>query len=170
MKSFRLLNLIVFVESNKQVTKHHIALNDGLIINNENKDDHWLIEGLIQQDFFQFFNNLKANNDLLIVEATITSKDNLPVSFVAKVRDIKFIKDQLQLLLDGKRLVRKVTFSEIILRELIQKGLSGEELLNEFKRMKKERGNEYQIMIENDIKEIKAKNYDLSLPETEKQG
>lgn len=156
LKSFRLCSLSVFIESNDQhTTKHCIPLIDGLIINKENTDDHWLIEGLIQKDFFQFFNNLKIKNEPMIVEAVITRKDNPPATFVARVRDIKFIKDQLQLLLDGKRLVRKDTFSEIILKDLIKKGFSGEELLGEFKRIKKERGNEFQSLIETDFKEIK---------------
>ncbi|HHY74224.1 MAG TPA: hypothetical protein GX497_13575 [Bacillus bacterium] len=158
MKSFRLCKLMVFVEEHNQMTKHEIPLNDGLIINKENTDDHWLIEGLIQKDLFQFFNTLQANNELMIAEATITSIDNPPVSFVAKVSEIKFLKDQLQLLLDSKRLIRKDTISEIILKDLINKGLSGEQLLNEFKRIKKERGNEFQLIVENDIKIMKEKN------------
>lgn len=158
LKSFRLCSLTVFIESNDQhTTKHCIPLIDGLIINKENSDDHWLLEGLIQKDFFQFFNNLKINKEPMIVEAVITSKDNPPATFAARVRDIKYIKDQLQLLLDSKRIVRKDTFSEIILKELINKGLSGEELVGEFKRIKKERGNEFQSMIETDIKEMKQK-------------
>ncbi|NSL51747.1 YwpF family protein [Calidifontibacillus erzurumensis] len=158
MKSFRLCSLTIFVETNQTTTKHNIPLEDGLIINKENANDQWLIEGLIQGDFFEFFSNLKATNEPMVVEATITSKENPPASFAAKVRDIKFIGKELQLLLDAKRLKRKDTFSEIILRDLIEKGYSGEELLKEFKRIKKERGNELQSMIENDIRDLKLNN------------
>lgn len=158
MKSFRLCSLTVYVELNNQTTKHCIPLNDGLIINKECKDDLWLIEGLVHKDFYQFFNSVKKNNEPMVVEAIITSLDNTPASFAAKVRDLKFLTDQLQLLLDGKRLIRKGTFSDIILNNLIQKGISGEELLKEFRRIKKERGSDFQVMVENEIKEIKAKN------------
>lgn len=158
MKTFRLCSLTVFIDTDNHAEKHCIPLDDGLIINKENKDDIWLIEGLIKKDFFQFFNNLKAKNEPMIVEAVITSKDNPPATFAARVRDIKFLPDQLQLLLDGKRLIRKDTFSEIILKDLIEKGISGEELLKDFKRIKKDRGDEFQVMVENDIREIKEKN------------
>jgi len=158
MKTFRLCSLTVFIDADNHAEKHCIPLDDGLIINKENKDDIWLIEGLIKKDFFQFFNNLKAKNEPMIVEAVITNKDNPPATFAARVRDIKFLPDQLQLLLDGKRLIRKDTFSEIILKDLIEKGISGEELLKDFKRIKKDRGDEFQVMVENDIREIKEKN------------
>ncbi len=159
MKSFRLCSLTVFTEANNQTTKHDIPLFEGLIINKENPNDHWLIEGLIEKDLFQFFNSLKEKNETMLVEAAITSKDNPPASFVAKVRVIKLINDHLQLLLEAKRLTRKDTFSEIILKDLIDRGISGENLLKDFKRIKKERGIEFRKLVENDIKEMKEKNY-----------
>lgn len=159
MKSFRLCSLTVFIEANNQTSKHDIPLFDGLIINKENPNDYWLIEGLIDRSFFQFFNSLKEKNETMLVEATITSKDNPPASFVAKVRVIKDIKDHLQLLLEAKRLTRKDTISEIILKDLINRGISGENLFKEFKRIKKERGVEFRKLVANDIKEMKEKNY-----------
>lgn len=159
MKSFVLCSLTVYIELDNRMSKYKVPLDDGLIINKENKEDRWLIEGLINKDFFEFFCNLKTTAEMMIVEATITSQDNPPAYFAAKVLDLKAIQDQLQILLDAKRLLRKDTFSEIILKELINKGNSGENLLKEFKRIKKERGEEFQSMLESDIKEIKHKNY-----------
>ncbi len=159
MKSFRLCSLTVFTEANNQTTKHDIPLFDGLIINKENPNDYWLIEGLIDEDFSELFNTLKEKNETMLVEATITHKNNPPASFVAKVRVIRLIKDHLQLLLEAKRLTRKDTFSEMILKDLIDRGISGENLLKEFKRIKKERGVEFRKLVENDIKEMKEKNY-----------
>lgn len=158
MKSFRLCSLTIFTETDNAITKHEIPLFEGLIINKENPNDHWLIEGLIEQDFFQLFNSLKEKNETMLVEATITSKNNLPASFAAKVRVIKHLKDHLQLLLEAKRLIRKDTFSEIVLKDLIDRGVSGENLLKDFKRIKKERGVEFRKLVENDLKEMKEKN------------
>lgn len=157
MKTFRLCSLTVYVESDNQARQHHIPLEEGLIINKEDQGDHWLIEGLIKKDLKSFFDHLKENDEPMLVEASITNKDNPPASFVATVRETKFIEDQLQLLLDGTRLVRKDTLSDFILKDLIEQGISGEDLMKEFKRMKKERGSAFQLMIDSDMKQIKAR-------------
>lgn len=137
-------------------TRHSIPLQDGLIINKETQDDQWLIEGIIHKDFKGFFDKLNTKNELMLVEATITYKDNPPASFVATVRENKFIEDDVHLLLDAKRLIRKENYSEKLLKSLIEKGFSGDELLREFKRLKKERGTAFQLMVGQEIKHYKS--------------
>lgn len=160
MKTFRLCSLTIYVKNENETTCHTIPLEDGLIINKENQSDNWLIEGLIPKDYKQFFDELKGKEEPMLVEASITNKNNPPASFVATVRDSKFIEDELQLLLDATRLVRKENHSEIILKNLVEQGISGDELLKEFKRLKKERGPAFLLMIEQEMQAIKAKSLD----------
>lgn len=157
MKTFRLCSLTIYVQNENETTCHSIPLEDGLIINKENQSDNWLIEGIIQKDFKQLFDELKEKEEPILVEATITNINNRPASFMATVRDSKYIEDEVQLLLDATRLLRKENHSEIILKCLVEQGISGEELLKEFKRLKKERGPAFQYMIEHELKEMKKK-------------
>ncbi|WP_102344826.1 YwpF family protein [Bacillus sp. Marseille-P3661] len=157
MKTFRLCSLTIYVKTDEKTTAHEIPLEDGLIINKEDQGDHWLLEGLLSKDYKEFFDVLKEKAEPLLVEAAITSKDNRPASFVATVRETKSIEDRIQLLLDATRIIRKENFSDIILKDLIDKGITGEDLMSEFKRMKKERGPAFQIMIDQEMKEIKAR-------------
>jgi hypothetical protein len=129
MKSFKLVSLEV-VEDGKSVT---VPLTDGLIINKE--DDHftWLLEAYTDLSLYDYFKNLYDQNQELIIEAVITHLENDPAFFQTKIVTLNKFENHIGVLLEGHLRRKRRDYSELLLENLLQKGLSGENLLKEFK-------------------------------------
>lgn len=130
MKTFRLISLEI-VEDN---SLKHIELVDGLIINKEDDQNTWLIEVYTTPTNFEFFEKALQSQQEFIVRAVISKKDNDPVSFHIKARSVRKLETNISIMLQGtlKRTSRK-NYAELLLKDLMDKGLSGDTLLNEFK-------------------------------------
>ncbi|QED49692.1 YwpF-like family protein [Cytobacillus dafuensis] len=129
MKTFKLVSLQV-VEDDSLVD---IELEDGLIINQEDDISKWLLEAYINNSYLNYFQQLSNKGDDITVQVVITKKENSPAAFLTKIVTIKQLTDHISILFEGKLMKTNYDYAEIVLKRLISQGLSGEELLKEFK-------------------------------------
>lgn len=129
MKTFKIVDLQLMKENEKI----YIPLHDGLIINTENDKGEWVIEAYISNEMASLFKTKKENNTLFQVEAVITRSGNKPALFSVSVQKVREIGENSSILLQGTLINTKQTYAEVILQELIDHGLSGEQLMTEFK-------------------------------------
>ncbi|MFV8827679.1 YwpF family protein [Alkalihalobacterium sp. APHAB7] len=152
MKTYRLFSLRVLQPHEKGVSQVEIPLQDGLIIDMEDSAKKWLIDAVINQDVIGIFEKCEKENGKLILEAVITSENNYPATMVTKVRKITHLSNKVSILLDGLMAVRKDDIIDVILESIVDEGLTGEALLEEFKRRKATRGVEK--IVENIYKQV----------------
>jgi CO/xanthine dehydrogenase FAD-binding subunit len=129
MKTFKLISLQVVTENELM----DITLDDGLIINKEDEAFTWLIEAYTKRSNFDFFQKVMKENKELVVQVIITKMENDPAPLKVKVRSVTEFDDNISVLLEGKLKRSKNKYAELILQDLIQRGMNGEELLAEFK-------------------------------------
>jgi len=128
MKTFKLISLQIIDDSEAL----DITLHDGLIINKEDERNRWLIEAYVGANYHDFFTKLLESEKETPAQVVISKKENDPASFTTKVLSVKKIDGRLSVLFEGF-LKRSKNYAELLLSDLIGKGLSGEELLSEFR-------------------------------------
>ena len=129
MKSFKLVSLEI-LEGDTAVD---VPLEHGLIINKEDDRSTWLLEAYTDLSLYDYFKKLSDQDRELIVEAVITKKDNDPAFFQTKIVTLNKFENHIGVLLEGNLRRKRRDYSEILLESLIQKGLGGQALLDEFK-------------------------------------
>ncbi|MDX8361106.1 MULTISPECIES: YwpF-like family protein [Bacillaceae] len=135
MKTFRLVALTILNDDEIQVSKQGISLLDGLIINKEDGENRWLLDILIAQDYLHLFNELHKQSQIksIPIQTVISKEDNDPATMSVKVKKITTMGDSVSVLMDGVLINRRTKRAEILLTDLLQRGLQGEQLLQEFK-------------------------------------
>lgn len=128
MKTFKLISLQIIDDSEAL----DITLHDGLIINKEDERNRWLIEAYVGANYHDFFTKLLQSEKETPAQVVISKKENDPASFTTRVLSVKKIDGRLSVLFEGF-LKRSKNYAELLLSDLIDKGLSGEELLSEFR-------------------------------------
>jgi len=116
-----------------------IPLIDGITINQENRERTWILELLIDKKYKQHFNNFLDTQEFFDVQVTITSMDNEPAPFTVKVLSIEEIGNRLSILLKGHIRAMRLKYAEQLLQSLLEKNLTKEALLEEFRKGMKER-------------------------------
>jgi YwpF-like protein len=129
MKTFKLISLQVVEEDGLK----EIALDDGLIINKEDEYSNWLIEAYTDKSYTSYFSDAFDQQKELVVQAVITKKENDPAAFVTRVSSIKELENHISVLLEGSLKRTKSDYAEMLLDSLLQSGMEGDVLLNEFK-------------------------------------
>lgn len=135
MKTFKLISLHL-VKEDELV---EVPLEDGLIINREDDSHAWLIEAFTDKGFSDLFHAAVDEKSDLLVQVVITHKDNPPAPFKVKARSVQAFEKNISVLLEGTLIRTRNNFSEELLSDLVQKGLSGEELVTEFKAQMKQK-------------------------------
>lgn len=128
MKTFKLISLEV-VEDDKSV---EVPLDHGLIINKEDDSSTWLIEAYTRLDLYDYFKKIEDAKKDVIVLVVITKPDNDPVYLQTKLSCLQRFKEHVSVLLEGQLRRNRRGYSEILLQNLINQGLYGDELLEEF--------------------------------------
>ena len=116
-----------------------IPLTDGIIINQENSHNSWILELYIPNAYRNVFDSLLASNTVFDARAVISFPDNEPASFSLVVNNVKDIGDHISVLLKGTLKAQRKRYAEQLLQELLAEGLSNEELLARFENGMKER-------------------------------
>ncbi|TYR80151.1 hypothetical protein FZC66_13550 [Priestia megaterium] len=138
MKTFKLVALQTV---NKQEERQQIELTNGLIINKEDEENNWVIEAVIDKHFHTMFELLLTNKEKIKVEATISKKTNDPATFLAIIVSITPIGEHhISILMNGILLERRLHFAEVLLANLIEQGLTGSNLLAQFKHNLRNKG------------------------------
>ncbi|WP_110112584.1 YwpF-like family protein [Bacillus sp. CGMCC 1.16541] len=130
MKTFKLVALQF---ADKHDKPQPVTLLDGLIINKEDGENHWVLEALLDKEYEVMFQRLMMNKETFKVYATISKKSNDPATLSAVVTHITTIGNRISVLMDGLLTERRTNMSEIVLADLIEKGLSGPQLLTQFR-------------------------------------
>ncbi|MBS4218931.1 hypothetical protein KHA96_11455 [Bacillus sp. FJAT-49711] len=134
MKTFKIVALHIY--ENKKAT--NIPLEDGLIINKENEDGVWIIEAFIEKQYIEHFQKRFDHEEKFEIRVIITHAANDPAPLTVKVHTIQVLDDHISVLFEGRLSKRRNEYPEILLDDLIKEGLSGDQLLEEFrKRMKR---------------------------------
>ncbi|MDR6999309.1 YwpF-like family protein [Neobacillus niacini] len=129
MKSFKLVSLEV-VENENSV---EVPLHDGLIINKEDERMTWLLEAYTSLSLYDYFKKIQDEGREIIVQGVITKLENDPAFFQTKISTLNKFENHISVLLEGNLRRLRRDYSELLLDSLIQKGLSGQALLTEFK-------------------------------------
>jgi hypothetical protein len=129
MKSFKLYSLDV-VDGDTSV---EVPLEDGLILNKEDERSTWLLEAYTDLSLYDYFKPIFDHSREMIVEAVITKKENTPAYFQTKIVSLNKFEKYISVLFEGHLRRNKSDYSELLLDNLMQKGLEGPELLKEFK-------------------------------------
>ncbi|WP_141430988.1 YwpF-like family protein [Bacillus sp. 03113] len=135
MKTFKLITLQI-VEDEQLVD---VELIDGLIINKEDDQGRWLIEAYTDKGNCDYFQKAMKENHLLTVQAVITKKENTPAAFKTQVRSINPFDKHVSILLEGPLVRSRNNYAQLLLKELIQKGVSGEDLIVQFNELMKQK-------------------------------
>ena len=116
-----------------------IPLTDGIIINQENSHNAWILELYIASDYRGTFDRLMAAGDVFEARAVISFPDNEPAPFSLVVEKVKEIGDYVSVLCKGTLKAQRKRYAELLLQELIAEELPNDELLTRFERGMKER-------------------------------
>ncbi|MEW9110788.1 YwpF-like family protein [Cytobacillus gottheilii] len=127
MKTFKLVSMQV-VEEDKLTD---IVLDDGLIINKEDENSTWLLEAYINSQYKSYFQ--QKSDQELVVQVVISKKENDPAAFLTTILSMNEFDDHISILFKGQLKRTKSDFAEILLQDLLTQGLTGEDLMNEFK-------------------------------------
>ncbi|MFP7328206.1 YwpF-like family protein [Bacillus subtilis] len=133
MKTFKLVDLNVERVDKEEQLIEQFPLIDGLIINKEDGENHWLIEALVQKEHLSFFEQLQNSQSEAKVFVTITKKSNRPAQLTAAVKNIVKLEESIQVLLYGQMVTRKQQGTETILESLVKEGYTGTKLIEAFK-------------------------------------
>ncbi|MFC4735710.1 YwpF-like family protein [Bacillus daqingensis] len=153
MKTFRLCSMTILFENppeeGETVKGRHIPLVDGLIINKEEADKNWLLEAVTDVSLQSFFEGYRLDKTRFMAEVTITKKTNDPATVYCMIRDVFKLNDSIVVHIEGKIVAKKEDLSDMLLRTLLDEGYAGEELYNEFRKRKKDRGRSIQGVLTN---------------------
>lgn len=130
MKTFKLVS---FRMKDKMGNRIQIPLEDGLAINQENERRTWLLELFFDKTYLPYF-EVYHDSEEFPVSVIITRKDNDPAFFLVRIVSWKTIDDYATVLMEGKIRPRLSKYAEELLESLIDQGLSGDELLEDFKK------------------------------------
>jgi len=133
MKTFKLKMLEIIDHRGDEFVHTNIPLLDGLSINREDDQNHWLIEAYIDREYLDFFTNLYKKNDEIMIQVKITKESNEPATFITSIIGVNEIGDSMNVLLLGTIVDRRKHKIEELLTSLIDKGYQGRELLEKFK-------------------------------------
>ncbi|WP_163099456.1 YwpF family protein [Peribacillus alkalitolerans] len=130
MKSFKLVSFQI-ITGIKQA--EDVELQDGLIINKEDEHNRWLIEAFVTEEEFLRIEPL-LKKDTIWIQVVITKKENDPAAFETKVLHMKKVQNNYTILFEGHLKNLKIEYAELLLENLIQQGVQGEQLVEEFKK------------------------------------
>ncbi len=128
MKTFKMISFQLDLEGIE------VPLIDGITINQENKEKTWILELFIEKQYRELLEKYLDSKEFFDVQVTITSPDNEPAPFTVKVESIEEFEDRISILLKGHLRVVRLKYAEQLLQSLLEKNLSNEELLSEFKK------------------------------------
>ncbi|WP_243354373.1 YwpF-like family protein [Bacillus litorisediminis] len=129
MKTFKLISFQII----EGETLQDIPLKDGLIINREDIEKRWLIETFIKEEYVGVFEEAFKNGKELLIQVVITRPENDPAPFRATVVKLKKINESYSVLLEGYINKTRNDYAELLLTYLLDKGISGDQLLEAFK-------------------------------------
>ncbi|UBV35514.1 YwpF-like family protein [Staphylococcus xylosus] len=132
MKSFKAVRFQIVSESGG-VTEYE--LEDGVIINKENSGTGWLLEIVISDFHYETMKIYMEDETLLDIRVVITRPANDPALFDATIKNISKLEHSISVVFECHIYTLRQVYAESLLEQLIDEGLTGEELKKSFNRM-----------------------------------
>ncbi|MCE4988396.1 hypothetical protein BUZ31_06310 [Staphylococcus haemolyticus] len=132
MKTFKAVRFQI-VNENGGITE--FELEDGVIINKENSGTGWLLEVVISNAHYETMKKYYDDQTLLDIRVVITRPSNDPALFDATIKSISEFETTMSIVFDCHIYTLRQVYAESLLEQLIDEGLSGEELKITFNRM-----------------------------------
>lgn len=132
MKSFKAVRFQIVSESGG-VTEYE--LEDGVIINKENSGTGWLLEIVISDFHYETMKAYMEDETLLDIRVVITRPANDPALFDATIKNISRLEHSISIVFECHIYTLRQVYAESLLEQLIDEGLTGEELKKSFNRM-----------------------------------
>lgn len=135
MKTFKMLSFDLVTKDGMQP----FPLVDGIIINQENSHQSWILELFMDCQYRSIFDELLANATVFNVRAVISFPDNEPAPFQVVVHTVQEIGEHISVLLKGTLKTKRSKYAEQLLAELLVEGVTLDKLLDRFSHGMKER-------------------------------
>lgn len=132
MKTFKAVRFQIVSESGG-VTEYE--LDDGVIINKENSGTGWLLEIVISDFHYETMKQHMEDETLLDIRVVITRPANDPALFDATIKNISRLEHSISVVFECHIYTLRQVYAESLLEQLIDEGLTGEELKKSFNRM-----------------------------------
>ncbi|XVL11675.1 YwpF family protein [Staphylococcus xylosus] len=132
MKSFKAVRFQIVSESGG-VTEYE--LEDGVIINKENSGTGRLLEIVISDFHYETMKTYMEDETLLDIRVVITRPANDPALFDATIKNISKLEHSISVVFECHIYTLRQVYAESLLEQLIDEGLTGEELKKSFNRM-----------------------------------
>ncbi|CYF85164.1 YwpF protein [Staphylococcus aureus] len=132
MKTFKTVRFQIVNEHGRII---EYELEDGVIINKEESGTGWLLEIVISNEHYETFKEYQDSEQLLDIRVVITRPANDPALFESTVKSIKNFKTTMSIVFECHIYTLRQQYAESLLEQLIDDGLSGEELKKSFNRM-----------------------------------
>lgn len=130
MKTFKMISLGIIQDG----TVVDYPMKDGIIINQENSQQSWVLELLLDRSFIETFEAFKASGEAADVKVVISYPGNEPAPFRVSVSDVCEIEENISVLMIGTLKRGRRRYAEELLSELLEAGLEGDELLERFEK------------------------------------
>ncbi|MGN7478118.1 YwpF family protein [Solibacillus silvestris] len=128
MKTFKMLAFDLLLDD--EIKK--IPLIDGIIINQENSHQLWILELFTSNTYHDFFQHFITSGEVLDARAIISLPDNEPAPFSVVVHSITTLDDKISVLIKGRLKAQRKKYAEQLLGQLLEEGLRNDELLAAF--------------------------------------
>ncbi|WP_436883839.1 YwpF-like family protein [Mammaliicoccus sciuri] len=131
MKTFKAVRFQIV--DDEKITEYELL--DGIIINKENSGTGWLLEILISDIHYEQMKEYHDNQTLLDTRVVITRPSNDPALFDATIKYIEQLEDKISVVFECHIYTLRQVYAERLLEQLIDEGLSGDELKTSFNRL-----------------------------------
>ncbi|MEQ6029931.1 YwpF-like family protein [Staphylococcus saccharolyticus] len=132
MKTFKAVRFQI-VNDHGGVSEY--AIEDGVIINKESSGTGWLLETVISNEHYETFKNYMDQEKLLDIRVVITRPANDPALYDATVKNVNTFKYTMSVVFECHIYTLRQVYAESLLEELVDDGLTGDELKKTFNRM-----------------------------------
>ncbi|WP_301107073.1 YwpF family protein [Sporosarcina sp.] len=128
MKTFKMISVEVMQDDGVLP----FPLYDGIIINQENSHRLWVLELFIDEKYKDIMEKWKTEKTILTVRVVISYPGNEPASFIVAVEDWSQIGERISVLMKGRLERARSKYAEHLLEQLLEDGLEGDALLEQF--------------------------------------
>ncbi|MBM7648382.1 hypothetical protein JOC78_001324 [Bacillus ectoiniformans] len=128
MKTFKIAGF--FINDHSEIKE--VELIDGLIINREDEHRSWLIEVFMSESYNDTLQKIQHQEEAIEVHALITHPDNDPAIFSVQLREVTYLTSGISAIFEGRLLQMRNEYAKQVLADLIEEGVSDQDLLDSF--------------------------------------
>ncbi len=139
MKTFKLCTLRILMDESGRDTTIPVAIQDGLTVSTE-QTAQWVAEIVVPPTDQPIVDELFTKHLRALIEITISRPDNDPAAMIVTPLERTALSEHVSYVFTGKMVMMKNDLSESILREVVEDGFAGEELVQEYKDRRSKRG------------------------------